>query len=151
PVTLGQRPQALLTTLYRSTDRLCRGGAAVKNLAQSASLHAGENNAPSKPGTKHLSASRRVPAPGKILEHLVSSACEEAPVARVGDRDAAGRYQSFNEALMLDRALQHRDAERLTHSISGLPARFRGAHAGRSRLARHSVSTCKAARSISGP
>jgi hypothetical protein len=43
-----------LTMLYRSTDRLCRGGAAVKNLAQSASLHAGENNAPSKPGTKHL-------------------------------------------------------------------------------------------------
>jgi hypothetical protein len=53
-VPFGQSAQALLTTLYRSTDRLCRGGAAVKNLAQSASLHAGENNAPSKPGTKHL-------------------------------------------------------------------------------------------------
>jgi hypothetical protein len=26
----------------------------MKNLAQSASLHAGENNAPSKPGTKQL-------------------------------------------------------------------------------------------------
>jgi hypothetical protein len=33
---------------------MCRGGAAVKNLAQSASVHAGENNAPSKPGTEHL-------------------------------------------------------------------------------------------------
>ena len=55
PVALGQSPQALLTTLYRSTDRLCRGGAAVKNLAHSASLHAGENGAPSKPGIKHLS------------------------------------------------------------------------------------------------
>src|SRR5947208_13578422 len=54
PVSFGQSSQALLTTLYRSTDRLCRGGAAVKNLAQSASLHAGENNAPSKPGTRHL-------------------------------------------------------------------------------------------------
>jgi hypothetical protein len=43
-----------LTTLYRSTDCLCRSGAAMKNLAQSASLHAGENNAPSKPGTKQL-------------------------------------------------------------------------------------------------
>ena len=53
-VALGQGPQALLTTLYRSTDCLCRSGAAVKNLAQSASLHAGENDAPSKPGTKHL-------------------------------------------------------------------------------------------------
>jgi hypothetical protein len=103
-----------------------------------------ENNAPSKPGTKHLSASRRVPAPGEILEHLVSSAGDEAPVAR--RRPRRGRPLSEH-----DRALQHRDAERLTHSISGLPARFRGAHAGRSRLARHSVSTCKAARSISGP
>src|SRR5262249_5795051 len=51
-VALGQGPQALLTTLYRSTDCLCRRGAAMKNLAQSASLHAGENNAPSKLGTK---------------------------------------------------------------------------------------------------
>jgi hypothetical protein len=53
-VALGQSSQALLTILYRSTDRLCRCGAPVKNLAHSASLHAGENNAPSKPGTKHL-------------------------------------------------------------------------------------------------
>src|SRR4029078_12115746 len=54
PVMLGQSPQALLTMLYRSTDRLCRCGAAVKHLAHSASLHAGQNNAPSKPGIKHL-------------------------------------------------------------------------------------------------
>src|SRR5205809_5970712 len=53
-MALGHGPQALLTTLYRSTDCLCRSGAAMTNLAQSASLHAGENNAPSKPGTKHL-------------------------------------------------------------------------------------------------
>ena len=43
----------------RSTDRLCHRGASVKNLAHSASLHAGENNAPSKPGTKHLVHYRR--------------------------------------------------------------------------------------------
>src|SRR6185437_14023389 len=42
------------TMLYRSTDRLCRGGAAVKNLAHSASLHACEKTAPSNPGIKHL-------------------------------------------------------------------------------------------------
>src|SRR5271170_5984614 len=54
PVAPRKGPQALLTTLYRSTDRLCRGGAAVENLAHSASLHAGENGAPSKPGIKHL-------------------------------------------------------------------------------------------------
>ena len=29
PAAFGEPPQALLTTLYRSTDRLCRGGAAV--------------------------------------------------------------------------------------------------------------------------
>src|SRR5271168_3269171 len=54
PVAPRKGPQALLTTLYRSTDRLCRGGAAVENLAHSASLHAGENGAPLKPGIKHL-------------------------------------------------------------------------------------------------
>jgi len=42
--------------LYRSTDRLCRCGAAVKNLAHSASFHSLENNAPSNPGIKHLAA-----------------------------------------------------------------------------------------------
>jgi hypothetical protein len=57
PVVLRQNPQALLTMLYRSTDRLCRSGAAVKNLAHSASLHANEKTAPSKPGIKHLGAS----------------------------------------------------------------------------------------------
>src|SRR3546814_468034 len=39
PVAPGQSPQALLTMLYRATDRLCRCGTAVKNLAHSASLH----------------------------------------------------------------------------------------------------------------
>jgi hypothetical protein len=47
-----QRPQARLTMLYRSTDRLCRCGAAVKNLAHSASFHSLENNAPENPGIK---------------------------------------------------------------------------------------------------
>src|SRR5690606_27186078 len=39
PVALRQRSQALLTILYRSTDRLCRRGAPVKNLSHSASFH----------------------------------------------------------------------------------------------------------------
>lgn len=59
PVALGQRPQALLTILYCSTDRLCRCGAAVKNLSRSASFHFWESNAPSKPGIKHLVSSCR--------------------------------------------------------------------------------------------
>src|SRR6476620_11733512 len=54
PIAPGQRPQALLTILYCSTDCLCRGGAAVKNLSHSASFHSRENNAPSNPGIKHL-------------------------------------------------------------------------------------------------
>jgi hypothetical protein len=54
PVAPSQGPQALLTMLYRSTDRRCRRGAAMKNLANSASRHAGEKSAPSKPGIKHL-------------------------------------------------------------------------------------------------
>jgi len=53
-VAAGQGPQALLTMLDRATDRLSRAGAAVKNLADSASFHAREKTVPSKPGTKHL-------------------------------------------------------------------------------------------------
>jgi len=42
-----------LTMLYRSTDRLCRCGAPMKNLAHSASFESLDKNAPSKAGTKH--------------------------------------------------------------------------------------------------
>src|ERR1700682_3287577 len=44
PVVLGQSPQALLTMLYRSTDRLSRRGEAVENLAHSGQLHAADTN-----------------------------------------------------------------------------------------------------------
>src|SRR5277367_4948588 len=54
PVALRQRPQARLTMLYRSTDRLCRRGAPMKNLAHSASFESFDKDAPSKPGTKQL-------------------------------------------------------------------------------------------------
>jgi hypothetical protein len=40
--------------LYRSTDRLSRRGAPVKNLAHSASFDSCNKNAPSKCETKHL-------------------------------------------------------------------------------------------------
>lgn len=43
-----------MTMLDRSTVRLRRRGAAVKNLAHSASLHSNVKNAPSNPGIKHL-------------------------------------------------------------------------------------------------
>src|ERR1700722_15917979 len=54
PEALGQRPQALLTMLYRSTDRLSRRGAPVQNLAHSASFESLDKDAPSKAGTKNL-------------------------------------------------------------------------------------------------
>src|ERR1017187_2524210 len=54
PVAPGQSPQARLTMLYRSTDRRCRRGAAVENLAHSASFHSREYNAPSNRGIKQL-------------------------------------------------------------------------------------------------
>src|ERR1700722_8759195 len=40
--------------LYRSTDCRSRCGAAVENLAHSASFHSREKTAPSKSGIKHL-------------------------------------------------------------------------------------------------
>jgi hypothetical protein len=46
-----------LTILYCSTDRLCRRGAPMKNLAHSASFDSCENDAPSKLGIKHLGGS----------------------------------------------------------------------------------------------
>ena len=53
-VALGKAPQAFLTMLYRSTDCRCRCGAAMENLAHSASFHSREETAPSNPGIKHL-------------------------------------------------------------------------------------------------
>src|SRR3954470_8316579 len=58
-VTSGERSQALFTMLYRSTDRLSRRGAPVKNLAHSASFDSCHKNAPSKCGTKHLAERHR--------------------------------------------------------------------------------------------
>src|SRR5487761_1590950 len=51
---LGQRPQALLTMLYRSTNRRCRAGAPVKYLAHNASFSSCEKYAPSNAGTKQI-------------------------------------------------------------------------------------------------
>jgi len=54
PIAPGQRSYALLTTLYRSTHRLCRAGAPVKYLAHSSSLSIETESGPSYPGTKNL-------------------------------------------------------------------------------------------------
>jgi uncharacterized membrane protein len=44
--------------LYRSTDRLRRRGASMKNLAHSASFHSTEKIAPSKAGIKQFRSHR---------------------------------------------------------------------------------------------
>src|SRR3954447_6053922 len=64
-VTSGERSQALFTMLYRSTDRLSRRGAPVKNLAHSASFDSCRKNAPSKCETKHL-GTRRLNPPARV-------------------------------------------------------------------------------------
>jgi len=69
-MTPGEGPQALLTMLDRATDRLCRGGAAVENLAHSASFHSRDKNAPSKPDIKHLIKPLAMPMPNE---------CQTAP------------------------------------------------------------------------
>src|SRR3954463_11915998 len=60
-VALCERSQALLTMLYRSTDRLRRRGPSMKNLAHSASFHSTEKIAPSKAGIKHIIERHRAP------------------------------------------------------------------------------------------
>ena len=69
-VSPGKRPQALLTILYCSTDRLCRCGAPVKNLAHSTSFDSELKGAPSKPGIKHLGkAIRWYPTGSNLPRH----------------------------------------------------------------------------------
>src|SRR5215217_263911 len=81
PVASGESSQALVTMVDRATDRRCRAGAPVKNLAHSASLHSGEKNAPSNPGTKHLAI---VPLAG-FLSPLWRS--EDMPKSPASDPD----------------------------------------------------------------
>jgi hypothetical protein len=54
PEAAGQGPYARLTMLYRSTDRLCRAGAPMKNLAHVPSLSMARFLVPSYTGTEHL-------------------------------------------------------------------------------------------------
>ena len=80
PVPLRQRPQALLTMLYRSTDCLCRRGAPMKNLAHSASFESLDKIAPSTPGTKHLRCPAAELAVGLRYEHA-SDRVSRSPIA----------------------------------------------------------------------
>src|SRR5436189_6437034 len=61
-VTSGERSQALFTMLYRSTDRLSRHGAPVKNLAHSASFDSCRRHPKKKRRTKDSDPSPAFPA-----------------------------------------------------------------------------------------
>lgn len=74
-IALRKRPQARLTMLYRSTDRLCRCGAPMQNLAHSASFDSDVNDEPSKPGIKHLAlcaAPLLVFCAGIVMQRIVA-------------------------------------------------------------------------------
>jgi hypothetical protein len=75
-----------LTMLYRSTHRRCRGGAPVQNLAHSASFHSKENNAPSKPGIKHVKLPVRIESRDRIVVNA-----DRLPSARFGPRHGFSR------------------------------------------------------------
>src|SRR4051794_23419115 len=86
-VALGELPQALLTMLYRSTDRLCRRGAPVKNLSHSASFDSCDNGAPSKPGIKHLEfPMRRLACPSARC----GDPCRHSETSNLRRRSASG-------------------------------------------------------------
>jgi hypothetical protein len=71
--------------LYRSTDRLCRRGAPVKNLSHSASFEPLDKDAPSKPGTKHLvSEWNDLPtdAQRRLFEHAASGKSHDAALLK---------------------------------------------------------------------
>lgn len=85
-----QSPQSLLTTLDRATDRLCRCGAAVENLAHSPSFHSREKTAPSKSGIKQLSD---VVWPGAAF--------------RFTSDELASRLEAFGHNLIGRLAIQH--------------------------------------------
>ena len=62
--------KARLTMLYRSTDRLCRRGAPMENLAHSASFDSELKGAPSKPGIKHRGLHPGNSKPKRFTQHL---------------------------------------------------------------------------------
>ena len=121
PVAPGQGPQALLTMLYRSTDRLCRCGAAVKNLAHTASLHAEENSAPSKPGIKHLGRPemagdqlRREPVAGVV--HASTGMVVLEAAGPDGGFDRAARVERFQAVPSMRPARFIKELEQPSHS-----------------------------------
>src|SRR3974390_1616128 len=70
--------------LYRSTDRLCRCGAPMQNLAHSASFESLDKDAPSKPGIKHLGSHHSVISLPHTPPRLVERGDEGLEVREAG-------------------------------------------------------------------
>lgn len=86
----------------RASGRLCRSGAAVENLAPSASFHAYVNGAPSKPGIKHLDAE---------IDTLVTN--HNGLVASdpwISPSEATSRHVRVRQSISQDRRCPIRDA-----------------------------------------
>src|SRR5215207_5513213 len=98
-IALGERSQARLTMLYRSTDRRSRCGAPMVNLAHSASRRSCEKSAPSNPGIKQLaglslwnSPERGSYRPARIRAHR----CEGAGEAGTELHRSNARHAAFH-------------------------------------------------------
>jgi hypothetical protein len=114
----GKAPQALLTMLYRSTERLCRCGAAVKNLSHSASLKFPGKGAPSNPGIKHTQkkvARRKV----TLLELAGNSATSARPAASSATAASSSTRSAATSRPTAPTACSTGSLARATHTPTG--------------------------------
>lgn len=87
-----------MTMLYRSTDRLCRRGAPMKNLAHSASLDSEDKDAPSKSGIKHLVWARSRRAHRAWAHLLMYCALMDRGIAAAAAMDMVAKNYSLTLA-----------------------------------------------------
>src|SRR6478752_7772325 len=80
--------------LYRSTDRLCRRGAPMQNLAHSASFDSDDKDAPSIPGIKQL-------------ERFIVSRKRRTALSLCSDAIPDGKPLHTFPGIALARCLQH--------------------------------------------
>jgi len=105
PMAPGQRPYALLTMLYPSTDRLRRAGAPVKNLAHVPSLSMACESVPSYTGTKHLAGgggqSLLLPPIRETPSTSDNRGFRQSPHLKLSDTDFAPQAVQSNPDLIL--------------------------------------------------
>jgi hypothetical protein len=100
-----------LTMLYRSTDRLCRCGAPMKNLAHSASLDSDDKNAPLNNGIKQLDLRKTGPFRGKGAL-LFAAQAELVPAWETGSAEDAAEAMAGFRARHDAELMEHAPVER---------------------------------------